>query len=77
MVNNMQQIDAKLLKKGKIRKQQKQPVISFGNKIAVKITKRSRTSPRNNSETVTNEHGKEIPKERSTSPDRKLLMILD
>ena len=77
MVNNMQQIDAKLLKKDKIRKQQKQPVISSGNKIAVKITKRSRTSPRNNSETVTNEHGKEIPKERSTSPDRKLLMILD
>ena len=77
MVNNMQQIDAKLLKKDKIRKQQKQPVISFGNKIAVKITKRSRTSPRNNSETVTNEHGKEIPKEKSTSPDRKLLMILD
>ena len=68
MVNNMQQIDAK---------QQKQPVISFGNKIADKITKRSRASPRNNSETVTNEHGKEIPKERSISPDRKLLMIVD
>ena len=73
----MQQIDAKLLEKDKIRKQQKQPVISFGNKIADKITKRSRPSPRTNSETVTNERGKEIPKERSISPDRKLLMIVD
>ena len=29
-----------------------------------KITKVSRTSPRSNSETTTNEHSKEIPKER-------------
>ena len=35
-----------------------------GNKIATKIAKVSRGSPRNNSETITNERDKEIPKER-------------
>ena len=36
----------------------------IGNKIANKITKASISSPQNNSETITNEHDKEIPKER-------------
>ena len=36
----------------------------IGNKIANKITKVSKTSAHINSETVTNEHDKEIPKER-------------
>ena len=49
----------------------------IGNKIAYKIRKFSKTSPQNNSETVTNEHDKEIPKERYIFPEneRKLLMI--
>ena len=34
------------------------------NKIANKITKFSRSSPQNNSETITNKHDNEIPKER-------------
>ena len=34
----------------------------IGNKIANKITKLSKNSQQNNSETVTNEHDKEIPK---------------
>ena len=34
----------------------------IGNEIADKITEVSRLSPRNISETVTNEHNKEIPK---------------
>ena len=34
-----------------------------GNKIADKVTKISKTSRQYNSETVTNEHDKEIPKE--------------
>ena len=49
------------------------------NKIADKISKVSRSLPQNNSETVTNEHDKEIPKERHISPkkDIKLLTIWD
>ena len=36
----------------------------IGNKIANRIINVSKTSPQNNSETVTNEHDKETPKER-------------
>ena len=36
----------------------------IGNKIANKIAKISKYSQKNNSETATNEHDKEIPKER-------------
>ena len=47
------------------------------NKIANRITKVSGSSPQNNSETIKNQHDKEMPKERYISPkkDRKLLMI--
>ena len=41
-----------------------------GKKIANKITKVSTNSQQNNSETVTNEHDKEIPKERHISPEK-------
>ena len=41
----------------------------IGNKILHKITKISKTSQQNNSETVTNEHGKEKPKGRYISPE--------
>ena len=41
----------------------------ISNKIADKITKASKTSQQNNSETVTNEDDKEIPKERYISPE--------
>ena len=40
-----------------------------GNKIADKITKVSKNSQQNNSETVINENDKEIPKERYISPE--------
>ena len=47
------------------------------NKIATKIAKVSGGSPRNNSETITNEHDKEILKKDTNlqKKDRKLLMI--
>ena len=47
------------------------------NKITDMIKKVLETSPQNNSETVTNERDKEIPKERhiSKKKDRKFLMI--
>ena len=36
-----------------------------------KITKVLRRSPQNNSETTTNDHDKEIPKERYVSPEQR------
>ena len=48
-----------------------------GNKIANKITKISKTSQQNNSETVTNENDKEIPKERYKSPEERQKIIDD
>ena len=40
-----------------------------------RITKVSKHSQQNNSETVTNEHDKEIPKERYISPKQKQEII--
>ena len=51
----------------------------IGNKIADKTTKVSKTLKQNSSETVTNEHDKEVPKENIyfQNKDRSLLMIWD
>ena len=48
-----------------------------GDNIANKITKVSRSSPQNNSEAITNELDKKIPKERHIlqKKDIKLLVI--
>ena len=48
-----------------------------GNKIDDKITKISRSSPQNNSETVTNEHDKKIPKEEYRSSEGRQKIIDD
>ena len=42
----------------------------IGNKIANRVTKVS-SSPQNNSETITNEHDKETPKERYITPEER------
>ena len=47
----------------------------IGNKIADRITKVSKSSQQNNSETVSHEHDKEIPKERYISPDKRQEII--
>ena len=47
------------------------------NKTAHKITIFSNYSQQNNSETVTNEHDKEIPKEKYISPEEKQEIIDD
>ena len=47
------------------------------NKIANRVTKVSRSSPQNNSETITNEHDKEITKERYISPEERQKIIYD
>ena len=41
----------------------------IGNKIANRIMKVSRSWPQKNSETITNEHDKEIPKKRYMPPE--------
>ena len=48
-----------------------------GCKITSRITKISRSSPQNNSETITNKHDKEIPKERYISPEERQKIIDD
>ena len=49
----------------------------IGNKIANRITKVSKNSQQNNSETITNEHDKEIPKERYISLQKRQKIIDD
>ena len=43
----------------------------IGNKITNRITKVSESSQQDNSETVTNEHDKKIPKERNISLEER------
>ena len=47
----------------------------IGNKIANKIAKRPKNSQQNNSEVVTNEHDKEIPKEKYVSLEERQEII--
>ena len=60
-----------------IQKTAEATVDLIGNKIANKITKISKTSQQNNSETVSNEHDKEITKERYISPEERQKIIDD
>ena len=48
-----------------------------GYKIAIKIAKVWKKSQQNNSETFTNRHDKEIPKERYISPEERQRIIDD
>ena len=75
-LKNLQQLQLKLLQKA-IQKTAEATGDLIGYKIA-KMAKVSKNSQQNNSETVTNEHDKEIPKERYTSSkkkDKELLII--
>ena len=47
------------------------------NQSVDKIAKVSRTSPQNSSETVKNDHNKEIPSERYISPEERQKIIDD
>ena len=47
----------------------------LGKYLANNITKVSKNSEQNNSETVTNKHNKEIPKERYISPEERQEII--
>ena len=72
MLNNLEQIHLKFLKKESFKKQQKQLVTRLVIKSLIKLQK---ISKQNNSETVTNEHDKEIPKERYISPEERQKII--
>ena len=50
---------------------------SIGNKIANRITKVSKNLQQSNSETVTSENDKEIPKERYICPEERQKIIDD
>ena len=60
----------KLLQKRAIQKTAEATSDLIGNEIANKVSKFSKNSQQNNSETVTDEHDKEIPKERYISPKK-------
>ena len=49
----------------------------IANIIADRITKASRLSPQSNSEEIINKHGKEIPKQRYISPEKRQKSIDD
>ena len=49
----------------------------IGNKIADRISKGQKNSQQNNSDPVTNEHDKEVPKERYVSPEERQKIIDD
>ena len=63
MLDNLQQIQLKLLQKRVTEKKPEATSHLFGNKIANRITNASKNFQQNNSETLTNEYDKEIPKE--------------
>ena len=75
MLHILQEMRLKLLQKEQFRKQQKQLVIWLVIKLLTKVTKVSKNSQQNNSETVTNQHVKEIPKKRYISPEERQEVI--
>ena len=75
MLHILQEMRLKLLQKEQFRKQQKQLVIWLVIKLLTKVTKVSKNSQQNNSETVTNQLVKEIPKKRYISPEERQEVI--
>ena len=67
----------KTTSKGVIQKTAKATGNLFGKKIADRITKVAKPLPQNNSETITNEQDKEIPKESYVSPEERQGIIDD
>ena len=78
MLNNLLQIHLKLLQKGQLEKKKKKTAEATtcltGNKIADRISKISKNSPKNNSETNEEE---EIVRERYISPEQRQKIIDD
>ena len=77
MLKHMLQMHSNLLQKRVIRKTADAAGDLIGNKIADRNTKVSKILQQNNSESVTNEHGKDIPKRRYISPEERQKIIDD
>ena len=77
MLSNLLQIRLKMLQKEQFKKTADATGDLIGNKIANRITKVSKHSQQNNSETVTNENDKKILKERYVLPEEKQNIIDD
>ena len=74
MVENLQQMHLKLVKKESLKKKKKTAQATgdlIANKIANKITWVSNNLQQNNSEIATNQHDKEIPEKRYISPEER------
>ena len=67
----------KISSKREIQKMAKITGDLIGNKIAIKITRISKTSQQNSSKTATNKHDNEITKERYICPDERKTIIDD
>ena len=76
MPNNLLQIFFKMSQKTNSKNSRSKWCL-IDNKIADKITKISKTLQNKKSETATNEHNKEIPKERYISPEKRQKVIDD
>ena len=76
MPNNLLQIFFKMSQKTNSKNSRSKGCL-IDNKIADKITKISKTLQNKKSETATNEHNKEIPKERYISPEKRQKVIDD
>ena len=76
--NNLLQIFFKMSQKTNSKNSRSKWCL-IDNEIADKITKISKTlqKKKKNSETATNEHNKEIPKERCISPEKRQKVIDD
>ena len=74
--NNLLQIFFKMSQKTNSKNSRSKWCL-IDNKIADKITKISKTLQNKKSETATNEHNKEIPKERYISPEKRQKVIDD
>ena len=77
MLNNLQQMHLKMLHKRTIQNTAEATGDLIDNQSVDEIAKVSRTSPQNSSETVKNDHNKEIPSERYISPEERQKIIDD
>ena len=77
MLNNLPHIHLKLLQRGQFKKTAEPISDLVSNEIADRIRKVSKTSQQSNLEIVTNEHDKEVSKQRYISSEEKLKIIDD
>ena len=77
ILSNLQQIHLKLLQKESFKKKAEATEDLIGDKTAERIKKLSKSLRQKNSETITNENNKEIPKEKDISPEERQEIIYE